>query len=94
MKNLREGDQDRKVQKSSAADIFKAHVLGNIRKFLEVFLVVISGIRGTTRIEQLGTKNVGQHPTMHRVSPTTVAWIQACNVIVGSPRVSRSGVQP
>lgn len=62
MKNLREGDKDGKVQRSSAAaDTLKAHVLGNIWKFPEVFLAVISGIRDTTRIEQLQTKNVGQH---------------------------------
>lgn len=60
MKNLRESDG--KVQRSSAAGIFKACVLGNIWKFPEVFLAVISGIRDTTRIEQLRTKNAGQHP--------------------------------
>lgn len=60
MKNLREGDKDGKVQRSSAAGTLK-DVLGNIWKFPGVFLAVISGIRDTTRIEQLQTKNAGQH---------------------------------
>lgn len=71
MKNLREGNKDGKVQRSSAAGTLKAHVLGNIWKFPEVFLAVISGIRDTTRIEQLQTKNTGQHASAQEGSHHT-----------------------